>query len=563
MGKQHTEFLRNHALLILGCLAVVAEFLVVSLRYDVEPLRTQGGLWSAIGFAGAAAPATLVAPLLFFIMSDRALRGEASALLRRPPPWRDVLLFGAAHLIAVIAFFTVTGHALPSPDRASATGTPSEGIALLWFFSAGAVMLTTVLTVFEGRPLLSFLRSRWRIVLLAMGLACGAQLAGSASAALWTPLSSATLEGSARVLVMLVPEVVLDPESSVLGTDRFLVEVAPECSGIEGIGLILVFLGVYLWFFRRQLRFPAVLILIPLAVVFIWVANLLRIALLVAVGHWLSPAIAVGGFHSKAGWLFFCVVALSMVGLSRRSGLFARTRPSAPATTPPATAAQFASGQQTSAPANPTATYVVPLLALTGGSMLTGLFAGDIDFGYPVRIVFATLAIAWFWRHLKTDLRGFGSWTSVAVGLFVFALWMVLEPQDVDRAEKSAAFRDALGSLDPMARGAFLGLRILGSTLIVPIVEELAFRGYLQRRLLDRDFVHVPFDRFGWVSFLGSSVAFGLLHQRWVAGILAGMLFSWAQYRRGRLQDAVTAHVVANLLIAGVAVIGGDYALWM
>lgn len=195
--------------------------------------------------------------------------------------------------------------------------------------------------------------------------------------------------------------------------------------------------------------------------------------------------------------------------------------------------------------------------------MLTGLFAGDIDFGYPVRIIFAMLALAWFWRHLKTDLCGVGSWVSIALGVLVFGLWFVLEPQDAGRAEKSALFQDAMASLDPMGRGLFLAFRVFGSTLIVPIVEELAFRGYLQRRLLDRDFTGVPFDRFGWVSLLGSSVAFGFLHQRWVAGIIAGLLFSCAQYHRGRLRDAVTAHVVANLLIAIVAIAGGDYALWM
>jgi membrane protease YdiL (CAAX protease family) len=53
-----------------------------------------------------------------------------------------------------------------------------------------------------------------------------------------------------------------------------------------------------------------------------------------------------------------------------------------------------------------------------------------------------------------------------------------------------------------------------------------------------------------WFSFLLSPVRFGLLHNRWLAGIIAGMLFALALYRCGQLGDAVVAHVTANALIA-------------
>jgi CAAX prenyl protease-like protein len=105
-------------------------------------------------------------------------------------------------------------------------------------------------------------------------------------------------------------------------------------------------------------------------------------------------------------------------------------------------------------------------------------------------------------------------------------------------------------------------LRLLGSVAIVPIAEELAFRGYLVRRLTSSDFTAVPSSRFSLVPLLASSAAFGLLHQRWLAGMLAGMVFYLAQSLRGRLADAIVAHAVANLLIA-LAVIGaGRWELW-
>ncbi|MBW2191910.1 MAG: CPBP family intramembrane metalloprotease, partial [Deltaproteobacteria bacterium] len=63
-------------------------------------------------------------------------------------------------------------------------------------------------------------------------------------------------------------------------------------------------------------------------------------------------------------------------------------------------------------------------------------------------------------------------------------------------------------------------------------------------------------------SFLVSSVAFGALHGRWLAGILAGMIYAAAQYRRGEISDAIVAHMVTNALLAAYVVIFGHWAFW-
>ena len=96
----------------------------------------------------------------------------------------------------------------------------------------------------------------------------------------------------------------------------------------------------------------------------------------------------------------------------------------------------------------------------------------------------------------------------------------------------------------------------------VAVFEELAFRGYLLRRLIDSDFTAVSPKHFTAASFLISSVAFGALHGRWLAGILAGMIYAAAQYRRGEISDAIVAHVVTNGLLAAYVVLFGHWAFW-
>jgi CAAX prenyl protease-like protein len=105
--------------------------------------------------------------------------------------------------------------------------------------------------------------------------------------------------------------------------------------------------------------------------------------------------------------------------------------------------------------------------------------------------------------------------------------------------------------------------RVFGSVVMVPLAEELAFRGYLVRRLIAADFESVPADRFTWPSFLISSLLFGAMHQRWVAGTIAGMLYALALRHRGRLGDAVLAHATTNALIAALVLTNGAWSLWM
>ena len=96
----------------------------------------------------------------------------------------------------------------------------------------------------------------------------------------------------------------------------------------------------------------------------------------------------------------------------------------------------------------------------------------------------------------------------------------------------------------------------------MPLAEELAFRGYLTRRLVAADFQSIPPGRMTWWSLLLSSVLFGALHGRWFAGTLAGMAYALAYRRRGELTDAVVAHGVTNGLIAITVLTTGSWSLW-
>lgn len=367
-----------------------------------------------------------------------------------------------------------------------------------------------------------------------------AWLGGVLAQQLWKPLATATFQLSYGLLDLLYTDVLGDSSKYLLGTSRFWVQINAACSGYEGIALITTFLAIYLWVYRSEIRFPRAFLLFPIGALAIWLANVVRITLLIAIGTSFSPQVALGGFHSQAGWMAFIVIALGLILAMRRLRLFA-------------TPAQRVAIVETCsiAPA-----LLLPFLVLLAGTMLTSALSAGFDRFYALKIVGTAVAL-WYFRDIYRRWEWRTSWQAVVVGTAVFVIWILLEPPD-----SKTSLGENLATLPPGEAAIWLVFRVIGSVLIVPLAEELAFRGYLLRKLAGDDFEQTAPSRFAWVPFIVTSIAFGLLHTRWLAGTLAGMAYAWALYRHGRLADAMTAHMITNGLIALAVLIWGRWTLW-
>jgi CAAX prenyl protease-like protein len=97
----------------------------------------------------------------------------------------------------------------------------------------------------------------------------------------------------------------------------------------------------------------------------------------------------------------------------------------------------------------------------------------------------------------------------------------------------------------------------------VPIAEELAFRGFLLRRIVSSDFESIDPRRVTAIAIAASSLAFGVMHgDRWLAGAIAGAAYAIAYRYRARIGDAVIAHAVTNALLAAWVISRGAWGLW-
>jgi exosortase E/protease (VPEID-CTERM system) len=378
------------------------------------------------------------------------------------------------------------------------------------------------------------------------GLGAGVVGAGSGllTQQLWQPLALYTFSTVAWMLRFVYPNVVSHPDGLILGTPSFSVNIAPACSGYEGIGLILAFLGVYLWIARRDLQFPRALLLLPLGAATIWLLNAARIAALIAIGSAGWTRVALGGFHSQAGWLSFNVVGLGLVAISLRASYF---------TTP-------GTEKDTSDPvAGTTAAYLLPFLLIVATSMITGAFSAGFDWPYPLRVLVAGAAL-WSFRHRYADLTWRWSWSGFGIGVAVFSVWVLLLPAAVLARDTWPA---ALSVAPSSWTVPWLICRVIGYVVTVPIAEELAFRGFLPRRLVRVDFQALPIAALRPLPWILSSLLFGALHgQYWLAGTIAGAAFGFALYRGRSLGNAALAHATTNALLAVYVFITGHWSAW-
>lgn len=521
------------------CAVLLGEYLLVSLLFDAQALRTGHGPLSALhyvgdlgafGLAAAAATLAMVGPKL-----TAALARVPAELAQAKTPRFLLVVHGAAYL----AFLGVCARLF----GAGAAQEPSAAWGFAWIaigLLVGASWLLLAIPWLLLRQLTTSFRSG---LLIGGGAGAAAWLGARASSSIWeTTVGPLTLSVARVVLRFFTDDVTVVPGRLSIASGDFAVKVAPECSGFEGIGLILVLLSGYITVERRELRFPRVLTLLPLAVFVVWMANVARIAMLVLVGRYVSPAVAIGGFHSKVGWLLFCVIALGfvwVVGNARAFRLDAATEPDA---------------EQ-----NPATAYLLPFLVFLAASLVTGLVAAEADAFdalYPLRIA-GTLVVLYLlrarYRDLKLDVR----YQSVALGIAAFAFWRLVAHGG--SANAVTTLRQGLAGAGQVGAALWMTARIVGACVAAPVAEELAFRGYLMRRLTAADFAAVDARTCGWPAWLGSSLAFGILHEHdWLAATVAGLAYALAQRLRGRVSDAIVAHAVTNILLTVDALLLGQ-----
>ena len=159
---------------------------------------------------------------------------------------------------------------------------------------------------------------------------------------------------------------------------------------------------------------------------------------------------------------------------------------------------------------------------------------------------------------------------SLLIGVVIFALWIapdLLFPSYRDSfLFRNALLRAARRTLPESARHdvAVLWLRSLRAVVVVPIVEELFWRGWLMRWMIAQDFQRLPLGAYSALSFWTVAILFASEHgPYWDVGLAAGILFNWWMIRTKSLGDLILAHAVANACLSAYVVAAGKWDYWL
>jgi exosortase E/protease (VPEID-CTERM system) len=520
-----------------------AELLLISARVNHFAFQNASGLPGLLHDLGPwklRIPVTLAVVALLFWQAKG--KQNAKRILAQPLGEGIAWFWLMAHAAAILLFAWLGSILLSLPPQ----GVLLDGLIFLALLAGVAAVVLGALAFLPAAVWREIFRGTgdgWAYVIV---LGAGACVAATVASRIWYPLARWTLFLSAAMLRPFLPGLVANPADRTLGLPNFILEVAPACSGYEGIGLILVFTTACLWFLRKEWRFPRALLLIPIGVAAIWFFNAVRIAVLVLIGSRVSPEVAMQGFHSHAGWILFNVVALGSCLVARRVSWLT-------------TAGRNEELSAVREEHNAVAAYLMPFLAILAAGLLAGAASSGFEWLYALRVIASAGAIWYFLRTYRTLNRRVG-WTAIGAGALVFLLWIGFERM---LGTPTSSIPAPLAHATAFSRNVWILFRILGAVVTVPIAEELAFRGFLLRRLASADFESVAWNRLQWLPFVISSIAFGLLHgERWLAGTLAGMIYALVLVRRGRIGEAVIAHAVTNALLAAWVLSTGQWQLW-
>lgn len=205
------------------------------------------------------------------------------------------------------------------------------------------------------------------------------------------------------------------------------------------------------------------------------------------------------------------------------------------------------------------------LLAVRGSLPSDGSIAFDPRWVYGITVLAVGGLLVYFRREYGElfsqnlpNLRE--TLLAVGVGIVVFALWINLDAPILRIGDAAAKFTplDAQGQIIwPLAI-----VRLIGATLLVPVMEELFWRSFLMRWIDRPQFETVVPQQVTLKAIALSTFVFMLAHTLWLAAIIAGLAYAWLFVRTGKLWVPVIAHAVTNGILGVWVLYTGNWSFW-
>lgn len=353
-------------------------------------------------------------------------------------------------------------------------------------------------------------------------------------------LTVTSLVESLRFLDGAGTEISLKPGTNIVRFSSKAMLIAKACSGVEGSILGILVVSFFLFSFRERFRWPRTLIVIPVGLALLWAGNLIRLIAFCFYGRFVSWNRAAETFHSNAGWIIFNLLMLGLLtSVFRMRWLSADNRENV--------------AMETSFWKLPALGFLAPLIILLWVGLATGgLHTEKIDPWYALKIAAATLSLLVLWRPRLPEKLSVQWLPALGVGMIVFGIWVIAEMWTHRSGTKGFT----------VVNGLSLLVWAIGSSTIVPIVEELAFRGFLCRQLSTRGYFEgITYFSVTPLALVVSSLLFAVGHSQIIGGFLAGLAYGVLSKCTGNVINPIVAHATTNAFWAAFVIATKSWAL--
>jgi CAAX prenyl protease-like protein len=218
--------------------------------------------------------------------------------------------------------------------------------------------------------------------------------------------------------------------------------------------------------------------------------------------------------------------------------------------------------------------YVTPFAIFMAGTMLES--GGWLGLGYETLYTLKTalvVATLWHFRQYYPPFSKAGLGLALFAGTIGCALWIVLAKLqaaipgiqallDLIQQGGRAGYDPFSGEGVASARVAFVVVRFVGLALVVPVMEEIFWRGFLARYLISDDFRSVPQGQFTRFSFAVVTLAFTAVHPEILAALVWGAMINVLYRKTANLWACVTMHAVTNSLLGAYILATKEWQLW-
>ena len=193
---------------------------------------------------------------------------------------------------------------------------------------------------------------------------------------------------------------------------------------------------------------------------------------------------------------------------------------------------------------------------------------GFLYLEWPVQVIVVAAVCFLTWPK-DASLRPAHWLTSIFVGALTFVLWIapeVIDPNYRHSILFSNAILGRVGSslpADALKSSSVLLWRTLRAATVVPIAEELFWRAWLMRWLINSDFQKVPLGTYSAFAFWVTAFLFSAEHgPYWEVGLLTGVVYNFWMIRSKSLGDCILVHAVTNLLLSLYVIRYGQWQYW-